>query len=225
MRSLITSCMILLSLFIADGCKKEDSNPIGADGHTNDGLFTTAGLFAFKSSQSDFSVTGIFDTTMSKGQAAGAFSYKDGSTDYLLVIGYKVNPDSSFSIGFMAIADTMNALTTTSYPFGSLSGSKTAVLGYMPSFNPKTGSGFGMYTLTSGSVVISALTGNFVQGTISGKGVQVTDTTQSITVAQGAFAVPIVKHQPAANTHLNASYAAPNPVALRVVQQMIKMKL
>ena len=52
-----------------------------------------------------------------------------------------------------------------------------------------------MYSLYTGDVQISTLSSILVQGTISGTGVNVLDTTKTISISQGTFIVPMVNYK------------------------------
>jgi hypothetical protein len=216
------SALVLFTLMFIGGCKKDDANPTGANDQNTANVFTTPGTLSFKSTQSDFSVTGIFDTTMAKGQGAGAFTYKDGNANLLIVMGYKVNMDSSFSIAFMGMADTINAITTGSYPIGIASGSKLGMFVYMPAYKRNSQVEPAMYSLITGSAVISSLTASTVQGTVSGTGVQMTDVTKTITITQGTFIVPIIKYQPTTLPLIPGSKKITDETVMEAIKQILR---
>ncbi|MFZ4620153.1 MAG: hypothetical protein ACOYNS_06330 [Bacteroidota bacterium] len=203
--SIYCSIIVLISLLSFSGCSKE-SDP-ASSGSTNTVLFSTPGSMAFKSSQQDFTASGIFDTTMTKGQAGGAFQFKEGNVNLVVVMSYKIVSDTSYSVAYVGIIDTLNPVATGEYPIWLPSGSRSAMFGYIPSFNPKKQVP-DTYILMSGVVNVTSMSATAIQGTVNGSGINLLDTTKSITVTDGTFSVPVVQYKPF-NLKLNPGVPEP----------------
>ncbi len=219
--SIYCSLLLFASLFYFGGCSKE-SDP-ASSGSSMNILFSSSGSMAFKSPQQDFTASGIFDTTMTKGQAAGAFQFKEGNVNLVVVMSYKIISDTSYSVAYVGIIDTLDPVTTGVFPIWLPSGSKSAMFGYIPSFNPKKQVP-DIYILMSGLVNVTSMSGSAIQGTVNGSGIDLVDTTKSITITDGTFAAPVVQYKPF-NLKLTPGTPAPeipSDAMLKAVRNIIK---
>jgi hypothetical protein len=176
-----------------NGCSKEN-NPTDS-GNNGNISFTTPGSMTFNSSQKNYTASGIFDTLMVKGQGAGAFQFKEGNVNVLVVMSYTILSDSNYSMAYVGIIDTLNPVSAAIYPFWIPSGSRSALFGYLPSFDPRKQSPEA-YVLMSGEVNVTSMTGSSITGTINGTGINLMDSTKTITLTDGSFDAPIIQYKP-----------------------------
>lgn len=194
MKQVWRHALLVLSFAVgltAIGCDSEDNNPQTPGNKT--GLFKTAGTFSFSSNIGNFSANGIFDTTFATLNAAGAFQYTSRNVNFIVVVAYDMTSATNKKIVFSGVADTLNAIATGSYPYIVEEASKFAFFGYLPNAGDTSSLG-AMYVLTSGSMNVSSLSSTSISGTFSGNGMNVVDTTRTITVTNGTFNTPIVEH-------------------------------
>lgn len=183
--------VIFTLVLLIIGCDKEE-NPASNGNNNTNGLFKTSGTFSFSSTKGNFVAEGVFDTLMTNTSASGAFKYTEGDQSVLMVMAYNVVSSTNMSLVFAGIIDTNGTVSSgTSYSFAGTSGSKLAVFGYSPNI-ADTSVNIAFYFLNKGSFNVTTLTEAAIAANFSGSGLNVYDTTKTITLSNGSCNTPIV---------------------------------
>ncbi|MBI2430107.1 MAG: hypothetical protein HYV29_15170 [Ignavibacteriales bacterium] len=185
---IVVVSLVIGGMFI--GCDKEE-NPTGSTPGSGNGIFKTAGTFSFSSDRGNFSVNGIFDTLFLSTNASGAFQYTEDGANLIFVYAYDMRDTSNVRVVFSGVVDTLTAVSTGTYSFEDINGSRFGIFGYMADITDAAHSAF--YILTSGGISVSTLTTSTISGTFSGNGFDAFDTLNTIAVTNGSFNTPIVE--------------------------------
>ena len=185
MRTVVVSALFVPFLIVIvamqTGCNK-DNNPVTSGGN----LF-----FSFTSNRGNFLANGTFNDTVTSG--SGAKGYRS-SANSITIIAYRFNSPSDVDVVALILSST-NGLKTQTYQYGS-SGTSALFL-YAPHVNTSgTISITEGYVLISGSVIVSSITSDHIQGTFSGTGFLSSNTSQTISVTGGSFNTSYVMGSP-----------------------------
>jgi hypothetical protein len=170
--------------------------------------FTTPGTLSFLSTVKNFSANGILDINdgpPSNSSGAGAMKYSDGGINIVQVIGYNANSSTSYDVAFLMIVDP-TAISTSMYNFkpmrtDSVVAIKSAGFFFFQNINPNDTINIfdiGQYVLNTGSLAVSAVAANSIQGSYNGTGALmngltgILDPTKPITVSSGTFNTPML---------------------------------
>ncbi|MFA6455316.1 MAG: hypothetical protein WCW40_00740 [Bacteroidota bacterium] len=190
MKHALFTIAILLGI-IAAGC--DDAKNAAAAG-SGTALFKTAGTFSFSSNRGNISANGIFDTLYTAKNASGAFRFKSGNANIVVVFAYNTVSQTNVQVAFVGVVDTVNAIAVGSFPFTLTTANKRAFFGYFPNAADSTAA-TQFYGLTSGSVTVSAISATQITGTFSGTGYDQNNSAnpQTIDVTGGTFNTPVVE--------------------------------
>lgn len=164
---------------------------IGCSSSTDPGTGINNTL-SFSSTRGNLSASGTIDQNSNAISNSGVGAFWWGDTATLVVIAYKFNSSNDVSIAVVGFIDAagVQAKSYTIDPTASVRGA----FGFVPHIDSTQAiqviagnMSLSMYMLNSGTAVISSLTSDHVQGTFSGTGALMSNSSETISVSGGQF--------------------------------------